>query len=227
VPRAAEPSTPQPPAPDAGGADARETAAAAPRRGRPRDATIDTRVAHAVIELYAQFGWAGLTFDEVARRAKVGKAALYLRWSSKEDLLVDCMANVRARREPHTYHEIRADLTAIARSLLSFYASPTGLAYLRLYVESRYVPGLEERWRQRHTTPMFLDTRSLVHDAVARGELPKGTSPTIVLDALTGAIANHVLSTPPELFSQMEANAPEYVDALVDMILAGARAAAP
>jgi hypothetical protein len=41
---------------------------------------------------------------------------------------------------------------------------------------------------------------------------------------LIGAITNHVLSTPPELFSQMQANGPAYVDSLIDFVLAGARA---
>jgi AcrR family transcriptional regulator len=199
--------------------------AAQVRRGRRRDPTIDTRVANTVIEVYAELGWAGLTFDEVARRARVGKAALYLRWASKEDLLLDSMASVRVRRVPHTHYEVRADLSAIAHALLAFYSNPRGLAYLRMYVESRYVPGLEDRWRKQHTTPMFLETRALIHDAIARGELPEGTSPTIVLDALTGAIANHVLSTPTERFAQMQANAPAYVDSVVDLVLAGARAA--
>lgn len=195
------------------------------RRGRPRDPSIDARVAQAVIELYARFGWAKLTFDEVARQAKVGKAALYLRWTSKEDLLLDCMADVRAR-VPHTHRDLRADLTSIAHGLLAFYSSTRGLAYLRLYVECRYVPGLEERWRKQHTTPMFLETRALVHDAVARGELPEGTSATLVLDALVGAITNHVLSTPPELFAQMQANRAAYIDSLIDFVLAGAGASA-
>jgi len=181
-------------------------------------------VANTVIEVYAELGWAGLSFDEVARRAKVGKAALYLRWSGKEDLLLDSMASVRVRRLPRTHYDVRADLASIAHALLAFYSSPRGLAFLRMYVESRYVPGLEERWREQHTTPMFRETRSLIHEAIAREELPEGTSPTIVLDALTGAIANHVLSTPSERFSQMQANAPGYVDALVDLVLAGARA---
>jgi AcrR family transcriptional regulator len=194
------------------------------RRGRRRDPTIDTRVANSVIEIYAQFGWAGLTFDEVARRAKVGKAALYLRWASKEDLLLDSMASVHVRRMPHHRHDLRTDLAAIGHSLLAFYSSPRGLAYLRMYVESRYVPGLEDRWRKQHTTPIFRRARSLIHEAVARGELPEGTSPTIVLDALIGAITNHVLSTPPELFSQMQANGPAYVESLIDFVLAGARA---
>jgi AcrR family transcriptional regulator len=194
------------------------------RGGRRRDPTLEARVAATVIEIYAEYGWAGLTYDEVARRAKVGKAALYLRWASKEDLLLDSMSTARVTREPHTYFDIRADLANIAHSLLSFYSSPRGLAFLRMYVESRYIPGLEERWRKGHTTPAFVDTRSLIHDAIARGELPEGTSPTVVLDALVGAIANHVLSTPTTLATQMRANAPAYVDSLVDLILAGARA---
>jgi AcrR family transcriptional regulator len=191
------------------------------RRGRPRDPSVDARVANAVVELYARSGWAGLTFDEVARQAKVGKAGLYLRWGSKEDLLLDCMAGVQERRVPHTYHDLRSDLASIAQALFAFYSSTSGLAYLRLYVESRYVPGLEERWRKQHTTPMFLETRSLVHDAVARGELPEDTSPTILLDALIGAITNHILSTPPELFDQMQANGPAYIESLLDFVLAG------
>jgi AcrR family transcriptional regulator len=178
-----------------------------------------------VIEVYAELGWAGLSFDEVARRAKVGKAALYLRWAGKEDLLLDSMATVRVRRIPHTHLDVRADLASIAHALLSFYSNPRGLAFLRMYVESRYVPGLEERWRDQHTTPMFRETRSLIHDAIARGQLPEGTSPTIVLDAITGAIANHVLSTPSQRFAQMRANAPAYIEALVDLVLAGARSA--
>ena len=192
------------------------------RRGRPRDPSVDARVAETVIELYARFGWAGLTFDEVARQAKVGKAALYLRWGNKEDLLLDCMIGVRAQRVRHPDPDLRTDLASIAEALFAFYSSTSGLAYLRLYVECRYVPGLEERWRKQHTTPMFLETRALVHDAVARGELPAETSPTIVLDALIGAITNHVLSTPPELYEQMQATGPAYIDSLIDFVLAGA-----
>ncbi|MHA6622583.1 TetR/AcrR family transcriptional regulator [Pseudonocardia sp. DLS-67] len=217
-----------PPPPDPPAAVRPATAAEAQvRRGRRRDPTIDTRVANSVIEIYAEFGWAGLTFDEVARRAKVGKAALYLRWASKEDLLLDSMASVHVRRMPHDRHDLRTDLAAIGHSLLAFYSSPRGLAYLRMYVEARYVPGLEDRWRKQHTTPIFRRARSLIHEAIARGELPEGTSPTIVLDALIGAITNHVLATPPELFSQMQANGPAYVESLIDFVLAGARADLP
>jgi AcrR family transcriptional regulator len=200
----------------------REPPGAGAKRGRRRDPTIDTRVAETVIEVYARLGWAGLTFDEVARQARVGKAALYLRWSSKEDLLLDSMTSVRARPLPDASGGLRGDLSAIAHSLLTFYSSPSGLAFLRFYVECRYVPGLEDRWRKQQATPMFLETRALVREAIARGELPPTTSPTIVLDTLAGAIVNHVLSTPPELFAQMKAKSPQYLEELVDFVLTGA-----
>lgn len=55
--------------------------------GRPRNPDLEQRVHDAVIEIYCQVGWPALTFDAVARRAGVGKSALYLRWPTKERLV--------------------------------------------------------------------------------------------------------------------------------------------
>lgn len=196
------------------------------RRGRRRDPSIDRRVAKAVIEVYARTGWNGLTVDEVARQAHVGKAALYLRWASKEELLVDAMAAEGVPVVPEPSGDIRADLLELARSLFELYSTTAGIAYLRLYVEARYLPDLEQTWQARTSTPRQLESRALVRHAIATGELPEGTSPTVLLDALAGAMANHVLSTPPELYDEMVAQAPRYIEGLVDFVLAGARASA-
>lgn len=204
-----------------------EAGATKPRRGRRRDPSIDARVTEAAIEAYAELGWAGFTLDEVARRARVGKAALYLRWQSKEDLLLDSLSGVRVGRvQPPPYRDLRTELTDLAQSLFGFYCSARGLAYLRLYVESRFMPALEKRWRAEHATPLFRDTRGLVRTAIERGELPAQTSAAVVTDALVGAISNHVLATPPDLHDQMIKRSKAYLDGLVDLIIAGAQAAA-
>ena len=52
-------------------------------RGRPADPDIEQRVLAAALTVYGEVGWAGFTLDRVARRAPVGKAALYRRWPSK------------------------------------------------------------------------------------------------------------------------------------------------
>lgn len=196
------------------------------RRGRRRDPTIDRRVAEAVIEVYARSGWNGFTVDEVARKARVGKAALYLRWASKEELLVDALASYGVPDVPVSSGDIRRDLFELASSLFELYSTTAGIAYLRLYVEARYIPGLDQTWRERTSMPRLLESRALVRQAIANGELAEETSPTILLDALAGAIGNHVLATPSELYDEMIAQSPVYLQRIVDFTLAGARASA-
>ena len=50
----------------------------------------------AALAVYAEAGWSGFSFDAVARRAGVGKAPLYLRWASKEDLLLAAFRAAKA-----------------------------------------------------------------------------------------------------------------------------------
>ncbi|GAB3995376.1 hypothetical protein GCM10029992_12460 [Glycomyces albus] len=55
--------------------------------GRPRDGRIDGAIAQATRELLAERGYAGLTVDAVAARAGVGKAAIYRRHATKQEMI--------------------------------------------------------------------------------------------------------------------------------------------
>ncbi|MGI8475910.1 MAG: TetR family transcriptional regulator, partial [Thermomicrobiales bacterium] len=54
-----------------------------PRVGRKRDHTRDAAILAAALVVLAEVGYAGMTMDMVAVRAKAGKATVYRRWSSK------------------------------------------------------------------------------------------------------------------------------------------------
>ena len=56
-------------------------------RGRPRDPAVDAAVLDAAIDLLGAVGYARLTMEQVADRAGVGKASLYLRWPNKVALV--------------------------------------------------------------------------------------------------------------------------------------------
>jgi AcrR family transcriptional regulator len=101
-------------------------------RGRPRDPGTDERITTAAAELLLQRGFERTTVDDVAARAGVGKATVYRRWPSKEDLAVAAMETLYATEmpEPDT-GSIRDDLTASYRSVLAFVSTPNGGAYLR------------------------------------------------------------------------------------------------
>lgn len=81
--------------------------------GRPRSAEVDRALREAALAVFVERGFEGLALDEVARRAGVSRAALYRRWSSRENLLVDALAAWRAtfdadpaRQSTMTLHEM-------------------------------------------------------------------------------------------------------------------------
>src|SRR6478735_9683731 len=101
-------------------------------RGRPRDPGTDERITAAAAELMLQRGFDRTTVDDVAAKAGVGKATVYRRWPSKEDLAVAAMETLYTAEmpEPDT-GSIRDDLTASYRAALEFVNTPAGAAYIR------------------------------------------------------------------------------------------------
>lgn len=91
----------------------------APRPGRKRDASRDAAILDAAVEVLAEVGYDGMTIDMVAARAKAGKATLYRRWSSKDELVLDavaCLKNADIDMDalPDT-GTLRGDLVAMIR----------------------------------------------------------------------------------------------------------------
>lgn len=89
--------------------------------GRNRDANLDGAIRQAVIEIFAQSGAAGVTMDAVAQRVGAGKASLYRRWNSKEELLVDALTaanDARNHAEVDT-GTLRGDLVQLFSQLYS------------------------------------------------------------------------------------------------------------
>ncbi|GAE25541.1 transcriptional regulator [Halalkalibacter wakoensis JCM 9140] len=62
------------------------------KRGRPLDLSRNEVILKATLDLLAECGYDALTIDAVAGRAKVGKATIYRRWSSKTELVIEANA---------------------------------------------------------------------------------------------------------------------------------------
>ncbi|HWG02637.1 MAG TPA: helix-turn-helix domain-containing protein, partial [Trebonia sp.] len=86
--------------------------------GRPRDPELDRRIAQAALDLFGEAGWAGFAMEAVARRAGVGKASVYLRWSTKEALLTDAVTIRLTRVADVDTGTLRGDLTELAVQML-------------------------------------------------------------------------------------------------------------
>lgn len=87
--------------------------------GRKLDESRDAAILEAALDVLAETGYAGMTMTLVAARAKAGKGAMYRRWSSKEDLVVDAVAHMGQQdvdidKLPDT-GSLRGDMLAMSR----------------------------------------------------------------------------------------------------------------
>ena len=88
------------------------------RRGGTRrlDRTLDAVILDAALAGVAEHGYDRMSMDEIAARARVGKAAIYRRWPSKAAVVADAIAHWRRTLGPVTPPNtgtIRGDIDAL------------------------------------------------------------------------------------------------------------------
>jgi AcrR family transcriptional regulator len=141
-------------------------------RGRPRDPGVDEAILAAAVDLLAEAGYARLTMDQVAARAGVGKASVYLRWPNKVALVAEAIRH-RSGVVPDVPDtgRLREDMLEFLRGLLR--AKPAAHRALTAVLgEIQSNPELRGAWRASTAGTLRDCLRLLVERAVARGELP-------------------------------------------------------
>jgi AcrR family transcriptional regulator len=179
---------------------------------------VDRRIAQAALQLFGDVGWAGFAMETVARRAGVGKASLYLRWSSKEALLTDALTMSLPQVSEVDTGTLHGDLVDLATQMLDLYVGPSSRAALRLALEAGTIPGIAERYEAMRQA-QILAARAIVRRGIARGELPSTASVTLLLDTLVGGAMMHALSTPPDKRAALANDTVRHARRLVDFLL--------
>ena len=184
-------------------------------RGRPRSPGTDERITSAAAELMLQRGFDRTTVDEVAARAHVGKATVYRRWPSKEDLAVAAMETLYAVEMPEpSTGSIRSDLAASYRSVLEFVNTPQGEAFVRTsIVESVRDDRIAALYRAS-TERREGYHRVTFEQAIERGEVRADLDVDIAVQWLGGLLAARAITRRPM-------PSVDDVDALVEFTLRG------
>lgn len=187
-------------------------------RGRPRDPETDSKITRAAAELLLLRGFDKTTVDEVAARAGVGKATVYRRWPSKEDLAVAAMETLYSAEfpEPDT-GTVAGDLAADYRSFIAFANTDTGLAYLRMSItESLRDERIAALYRSS-TERRQVEARRTIERGIERGEVRPDADIETAVQYLTGIVTARVILGQP--LPQLEE-----IDGLVEFTLRGIRA---
>jgi AcrR family transcriptional regulator len=151
---------------------------------------VTEAITSAFFEELADVGYGRLSIDAVARRAGVGKAAIYRRWKSKLEITVSLIAEVavEAIDVPDT-----GTLLGDVREYLN-----RGQEALTHRLASKIIPDLlAEGTRNPDLTSALLETvrdprrakaAQLVQRAITRGELAADTDIGLCLDFLAGPL---------------------------------------
>jgi AcrR family transcriptional regulator len=143
--------------------------------GRPRDPEVDAAILGAAMDLLAEAGYARLTMDQVAARARVGKASVYLRWPNKVALVAEAIQR-RAAVVPEIPDtgRLRSDMLVFLRDLLRR-KSAAEPAVAAVSGEIASNPELRKAWRHGLTGALWACVRVIVERAIKRGELQAGS----------------------------------------------------
>ncbi len=150
------------------------------RAGRPRDPSRDAVIKDGALRVLADVGFHRLTMDAVASAARVGKATIYRRWTSKEELLVSLIdeASDEFLTVPDT-GSLREDLRILLTALAEVLAGPGGRVSRALLGAFDTEPALADAYRRGPLLRWAQAFAEVFDKAVQRGEVAPGagTSP--------------------------------------------------
>jgi AcrR family transcriptional regulator len=164
-------------------------------RGRPRRVGADERIIEAAIVEFGEQGWSGFTIDKVARRARVGKSTVYLRWADKEALLADAMrANDATLALPPDTGSLRGDLYELTRVLLRRFRDPVGWASYRIFLDAAITENRTGILPPDVRDDYMARGMQIFARAEARGDLTIDASAATLMSVLHGAAIHTLLA---------------------------------
>lgn len=186
-------------------------------RKQGRSARVVSDVLRATAEEIGRVGYAGLRIEDVAERSGVNKTTIYRRWPTKVDLVTAAIRHFAEVPEPPDTGSVRGDLLLLLRYSAARSHSTLGRGLIRMLQLERTHPEVDlvaqqiakEQLHPRHV---------VVRRAVERGDLPAGTDIELVVELVFAPVIKRIV------FAR---SAPDdFLEAVVDIVLAGARSGA-
>ena len=164
-------------------------------KGRPRSSAADRAILDAFQQLLSERGFAEVRLEHVAARAGVGKSTLYRRWSSKEALAGQLLAELAA---PHINIVETGDtrselLAAVMNPMRAVTDTPFGPVIRALLSQIAINPKLGDPFRHGVVGARRTEVARIVGRAIDRGDLRADTDPELALELLVGPVYFRVM----------------------------------
>ncbi len=175
---------------------------------------VTKAITEAVFAEWAEHGYARLSMEAVAKRAGVGKSALYRRWPSKQEMAMAVASEFSvARAEIPDTGSLRGDLRQALDELLEWLTDPRFARVLPdLVAEAARNPELSGFVKSMIGAPRREHSAVMLRRAVERGELRADVDLDLVQDLIASPIYWRVSVRGFEV-------EPGYLDKLTDLVV--------
>ncbi|RLV08433.1 TetR family transcriptional regulator [Streptomyces griseocarneus] len=191
----------------------------AERRGRPRNAAVDTAVVETVLRLLEEGTTIGdLSMERIARETGVGKATLYRRWAGKEELMVDVLRSLDAADPELPGRSAREDLVLLLEGLRRRGLAKRSSVVLRTVLGQ--VKAQPRLWKEYHDTVILArreTTVAVIRRGMATGELRADLDARLLSELFVGPMLSRAV------FHESEELPEGLAEEIVDAVMEGAR----
>ncbi|WP_329441893.1 TetR/AcrR family transcriptional regulator [Streptomyces sp. NBC_01426] len=155
--------------------------------GRRRGPELERAILDAALEQLSTVGWNALTMEGVAAGARTGKAAVYRRWPSKAELVVEVLrAGLPSLGEIEDHGSVREDLHRLCVRMRDVMRSRAGEALRAVLHECDHIHADRFRgviWKGLHEPAQDL-IRDLVERGIKRGDVRVDAAAPFVTDVI-------------------------------------------
>ncbi|MDT5256312.1 MAG: hypothetical protein QOD10_1392 [Mycobacterium sp.] len=153
-------------------------------------ADVTEAIRQAFFTELAESGYGRLSIEAVARRAAVGKPAIYRRWRSKQDMAVALISEVAwAHLDMPDTGRLRGDVIAFLRAEYAVLTDPLAKAIIPdLLSEANRNTDLAEALLATVRDPRRTRAAAIIRRAIERGEVADTLNPDLALDVLAGPL---------------------------------------
>lgn len=182
--------------------------------GRPRDPRVDQALHEHLVALLFERGPDGFSMDELARRCGVSKAAIYRRYSCREELVEAGFAAVNEDMPDVSELSLRTALVTLLEWVTRAHASGMTPTWL---IGMQQMPQLRQMYMAKVVGPR----RSALREVLERGQRDGIIDPAAELDVLLTCLSAPAVLTGMHRARDYPSGAVEIAD-VVDMVLRGA-----
>jgi AcrR family transcriptional regulator len=167
---------------------------------RKRGAALEDAIRDAAFAELTEVGYTAFSVEGVAARARTGKASIYRRWPTKQELVMDALCEMLPSPEQAGITvdlddsiTTREALLGVARAIGSVITSPSGAAMRAIKCEAMGDPDLARLVDERFQAPRRAALLALLRRGVERGEVRPEAATQLVADVIPAVLSHRVI----------------------------------